>query len=388
MNGLRKIILCALPLSALYSHLSWAVDVSCQNLALGNVTCDFSGSGDDLTDQLNKVINKYNGNLTLNIKQGQYLLKPLTIKKMSQINLHLDANVTLIAPERGDTSWSDNEGLINLVNVSNFLLSGTDPNTSIIDGQGGSWWNKASSNSRPFLVHINHINGLEMSNIQLHNSPRFHVMIRGGQNINIHDMTINSPENSPNTDGINVGSINQMKINNVNIHNGDDGIAINAVNEPSTNIQISNVDLWYGHGISIGSGVKQVVSNIEVTNVHFHSSENGLRIKTACDKKDCSDTKKGIVSYVHYSDIHMDNVHRPIFYDLSYSDNGRTSYVAIQNISYQNITAENSRGPAQLFCGKYNKCNPITFDSVYVDTGLQCQGVNGGKVGKTVNCLQ
>lgn len=367
-----------------------AVEVSCKKPAheTDKTECVFFGSGNNLSEQLEKTLEKYQNNLSLTVQPGQYILKPITIKKHHNITLHLDPGVTLVAVDRKDKSWKNERGLINLIWVNNFILSGDNPDGSVIDGNGEHWWHYKSSKERPFLLHVNHAENLTINHLQLKNSPRFHIMIRGGKNIAVHDLRIDTPEDSPNTDGINVGSITKMRINNVIIRNGDDGIAINAINEPAKDIKIRHVDLFYGHGISIGSGIKNTVSDILVQDISFHNASNGLRIKTRCDKKDCSDTKKGTVTNITYSDITMENVKYPILYDMEYSETGSKSYVVLKNIIYQNIYSINSGKEARLFCGKYNQCSPVIFKNVNIDSGMQCKGGAWSKDDKIVNCLK
>ncbi|VEB36339.1 glycoside hydrolase family 28 protein / polygalacturonase [Legionella sainthelensi] len=390
MNKLKPVWAISLLATYICSAHAKGIQVSC-NMPVSkanNIECTFFGSGNNLSEQLEKAIDKYQNNLSLVIQPGEYLLKPITIKKHHNITLHLKSGVTLVAVNRKDKSWEKERGLINLIHVNHFRLSGDDSDTSVIDGNGESWWTYKTSKNRPFLLHVNHVENLTIDHLQLKNSPRFHLMIRGGKNVAVHDLRIDAPEDSPNTDGINVGSITKMEINNVIIKNGDDGIAINAINEPSRNIKISNVDLFYGHGVSIGSGVKNTISDLMINNLSFHDASNGLRIKTRCDKKDCSDTKKGIVTNITYSDITMENVKYPIIYDVEYSETGSKSHVVIKNITYQNIYSINSRKEARMFCGKHNQCSSIIFKNVNIDSGMQCQGGSWSKEGKIVNCLK
>lgn len=390
MNKLKPVWMIGLLTTFICSAQAEGVKVSCNVPAskTDNTECVFFGSGNNLSQQLEKTLEKYQDNLSLIIQSGEYLLKPITIKKHHNITLHLDSGVTLVAVSRKNKSWEKKHGLINLIHVNHFRLSGDNPESSVIDGNGESWWEYKTSKKRPFLLHVNHVENLTIDHLQLKNSPRFHLMIRGGKNVAVHDLRIDAPEDSPNTDGINVGSITKMRINNIIIKNGDDGIAINAINEPAKDIKISHVDLFYGHGVSIGSGVKNTVSDIMINDISFHNASNGLRIKTRCDKKDCSDTKKGRVTNITYSDITMENVKYPILYDMEYSETGSKSYVIIKNITYQNIYSINSKKEARIFCGKYNQCSSVIFKNVNIDSGMQCQGGSWSKEGKIVDCLK
>ena len=51
-----------------------------------------------------------------------------------------------------------------------------------------------------------------VSGLTIEDSPKAHLTFDGCENITIHDIKINSPEDSPNTDGIDVGSSRNFTI--------------------------------------------------------------------------------------------------------------------------------------------------------------------------------
>lgn len=64
-------------------------------------------------------------------------------------------------------------------------------------------------------------NNTKMSGIRIQNSPQFHVKFDGCDGVHIDKIQINSPQNSPNTDGIHVENTRNVGIYNSMIANGN-----------------------------------------------------------------------------------------------------------------------------------------------------------------------
>uniref|UniRef100_A0A8R7U3Z5 Polygalacturonase n=2 Tax=Triticum urartu TaxID=4572 RepID=A0A8R7U3Z5_TRIUA len=68
--------------------------------------------------------------------------------------------------------------------------------------------------------------------------------------VQVHNVSITAPGDSPNTDGINMGSSNHVNISSCSMHTGDDCVSILS---GTTNVNITNTTCGPGHGISVGS---------------------------------------------------------------------------------------------------------------------------------------
>ncbi|CAI7888828.1 unnamed protein product [Closterium sp. NIES-53] len=185
-----------------------------------------------------------------------------------------------------------------------------------------------------------------------------HLVLRSCAGAVVRGIETRSPGSSPNTDSIHVSACSQVSISNSWLHGGDDDVSIVA---GSSNISIDNVTCSAGHGIrpqptalcplsarmgypvhhdhvvsllsfgscltvplmpalrvragcacSIGSlgygGTTACVSNVTVTNSVLSGLSNGLRIKTY-------QGGSGSVFNIHYENITMLNVDRPIVID-------------------------------------------------------------------------
>lgn len=144
-------------------------------------------------------------------------------------------------------------------------------------------------------------------------SKNAHISIYNCENINITHVKLLAPTDSPNTDGIKMGSSTEISISNSLIATGDDCIAILS---GTSHVDISYLTCGPGHGISIGSlgkykGEKDV-QNIKIRDSTLQDTDNGLRIKTWDSNIPLT------VSEITYTNILMNNVQNPIIIDQNY----------------------------------------------------------------------
>ena len=167
--------------------------------------------------------------------------------------------------------------------------------------------------ARPRLVYLSSnantapADNFTMYKITLKNSPKFE--FSGiGNNLTIWDARVRSTlhPTSPNTDGIDPSSSENITITNSYISDGDDMIAMKAGNGHIANVTISNNHMYSGHGITIGSETNAGLNNMlvigdAIDNGFGGSSVDSLRIK--------SDTSRagGEVYDVLYKNICINN---------------------------------------------------------------------------------
>ncbi|KAG7639178.1 Parallel beta-helix repeat [Arabidopsis thaliana x Arabidopsis arenosa] len=158
------------------------------------------------------------------------------------------------------------------------------------------------------------VNNSNIKDITSLNSKMGHFNFFSVHYFNITGVSITAPGDSPNTNGIKMGSCSNMHISNTNIGTGDDCIAILS---GTTNLDISNVKCGPGHGISVGSLGKNKdekdVKNLTVRDVIFNGTSDGIRIKTWE-----SSASKILVSNFVYENIQMIDVGKPINIDQKY----------------------------------------------------------------------
>ncbi|KAK9689425.1 hypothetical protein RND81_09G059000 [Saponaria officinalis] len=229
------------------------------------------GGNVDTSQALLKAWNdacKWNGQSMLQISYGTYLVNPVTLQGPCIGQIKFMNSGTLKAPSglRGD-HWIDFRYIDRLT-----LLGGGQ-----FDGQGPP--TQAEPNL-PTLLRFNFVTNSMVQNVKLINSQNTHFHLFGCNQTTINKITISSPGNSPNTDGIKIGNSNGISILNTNIASGDDCIAII---RGSKDIIVRGVVCGPGHGISIGSlggSPNEVVEQVKVQHCQIFNAQNGLRIKT------------------------------------------------------------------------------------------------------------
>lgn len=321
---------------------------------------------------------------TIEIPPGTYLSGPFSLK--SGINLQVDSGALLQMLPR--SQWPGTTAFINGSSLHDVEISGS----GTIDGQGEAWWVPKAS-SRPNFINFSGCNRILIQDVTLQNPPTFHLMLKGNNvNLTIRRITINTPGNSPNTDGMDVAST-QMLVQDCWISDGDDNIEIGGSQE-AANIVITNCFFGNGHGVSMGSIVSGGVSNVTVINCNFSGTQNGIRLKSDNDRG-------GIVRNLSYLNIGMTNVGMPIIVYSYYNEVGTPNFITPSfaasqpvddvtnttpvwsNILISNLTATATSGnPAGILWGRtelpitnvildrVNITAPESFD-VYNAYGIQ-----------------
>lgn len=280
------------------------------------------------------------------LSAGTYLSGPIELK--NNVILHLDKGSILKAvPDLnlfkaafiGHEAQSG-EAFI-LANHANHVgITGEGK----IDGSGPTWWAAAmdvrrhvrkgetdyftqrfpnipiaNGMPRPWLIEFNDVSHAKIGTIHVHQSPMWNVVIRNSQFIHIDGLHISNPADSPNTDGIDIVSSNNIAMKHLDISTGDDNIAIKSglpgfamFKRPSSKITISDSVFREGHGVSVGSETAHGINNIDIHDVHFISTENGIRIKSARDRG-------ADIFHIMANNITMDKVNTPITITDSYT---------------------------------------------------------------------
>lgn len=139
--------------------------------------------------------------------------------------------------------------------------------------------------------------------------------------MNVSKIRLSAPGDSPNTDGIKIGSSQSIRISRARISTGDDCIAMLS---GTKKVHISEVVCGPGHGISVGSlgqhGDEEGVSGVVVKNCTFRGTSNGVRIKT------WASPAVSEASNFLYENIFMDHVLYPIVIDQEYCPHRASCY--------------------------------------------------------------
>ena len=176
-------------------------------------------------------------------------------------------------------------------NIS-FIGSGTVDANANFD----TWWKCAddlslppcNNYSRPHLLMLSNTLDIQMSGLHFKNCPDWCLHFSSCENIHIDSISVTSPIESPNTDGIDLDCSKNVIIENSYFSVGDDAIAIKSgidyfgrlFDEPSRDIIYRNNIIEQGHGLSIGSETSGSIYNVTFENLSMKGTKRGPRIKS------------------------------------------------------------------------------------------------------------
>ncbi|XP_031487863.1 polygalacturonase ADPG1-like [Nymphaea colorata] len=237
-----------------------------------------------------------------------------------------------------------------------------------LNGQGANWWlcrqkPEQPCSSAPVALMINQCQYVTVNGLRSLDSQGVHLKVVYSNHVYLNDITIQAPEDSPNTDGINIGASQFVYINKASIKTGDDCISMIV---GSFDINITEVTCGPGHGVSIGSlgqdGNTESVGRIHVKNVSFTNSMNGVRIKTW-------QGGSGFVRNVKFEQLQFRNTGNPIVIDQYYCPHSsckeQPSAVKISEVSFtQAVGTSSSEVAINLNCSRTVACTGIILENV------------------------
>ncbi|KAL0427040.1 UNVERIFIED_CONTAM: Polygalacturonase QRT2 [Sesamum latifolium] len=363
---------------------------------------DYGATSDDLTDDSQAFLEAWDEACSATVESSRvyvpaektFLVHPITFHGpcyASTINFAISG--TIMAPG-SPSSWDggDASQWLGFKNVNGLKVDGF----GLIDGQGKAWWDqscryhpqlKECTALAPTALKFVSCNESSVSNMKFTNSAQTHILVRGCNSFSIESVMIESPGNSPNTDGIHIQSSQDVLITNSKIATGDDCVSIG---DHTSNIEIENVECGPGHGISIGSlgrgGNYVQVQNIRVTDASFNGTTNGARIKTW-------QVGRGYVRDVTFQNLVFNYVQNPIIIDQNYCNirnacKEQETGVQISNVIYKEVLGTSTTDIAiNINCSKSVPCFGISMESIQLlsaDVGKQvtanCSNAYGQEV--------
>lgn len=247
---------------------------------------------------------------------------------------------------------------------------------STVTDTGISWWTNADaantagdSQDNPIIMKPSKSTNLTLYKITMRNSPMFHVGTSGISGFTVWGVKIQAPFTAHNTDGIDPQGTN-VTITNSSISDGDDDVAVGA-SSASSNITISNVTTYSGHGVSVGSYTQGGLNNMLVKNVNMagtaaDGNSVGLRLKSAADRG-------AVVQNVTYQNVCIRDARSPLIVTALYNTNSGTAIPTFSNIVYQNVHVLPPTGtkyPYRLQLQGYdaNHLATITWNNLVVES--------------------
>ena len=309
---------------------------------------DFGAVGDGVTDDTDAIQSAINycppmGRVT--VPAGVYMVRPLVMKSDLTLELKEDAilrgdtceeHYPLLPGEIHDaetgielqvTSWEGNpfpgrQSFISAHYARNIAIVGK----GVIDGnaQNSTWWNdvKKRKIARPRLVFFNQCEGITFHGITGRNSASWNFHPFFCKDVGFYNIAVEAPSNSPNTDGTDPESCDDVRFIGIRYSVGDDAIAIKSgkiymgmkYQTPATRHVVRNCLMEYAHGAMVlGSEMAGGVKDLTVSQCYFLHTDRGLRIKTRRGRG-----KYAVIDGVEFSNIRMDNVKAPLVMNMYY----------------------------------------------------------------------
>ncbi|MBA0562993.1 hypothetical protein Golob_008009 [Gossypium lobatum] len=365
---------------AFFSHITWAVKGNslCKQTGMGEIRphsvtiTEFGAVGDGVTLNtkafqnaifyLNSFADK--GGAKLFVPAGRWLTGSFDL--ISHLTLWLDKDAVILGSMNSD-DWpvvdplpsygrgrelpgGRHRSLIYGRNLTDVIITGDN---GTIDGQGSVWWNwfrsKTLNYTRPHLVELMNSTGVVISNLTFLNSPFWTIHPVYCSHVIVQDVTILAPLDSPNTDGIDPDSSDDVCIEDCYISTGDDLISIKSgwdeygisFARPSRNIIIRRLTGHNrnGSGIAIGSEMSGGVSEVYAENIYFFNSSTGIILKTARGRG-------GYVRNIYISNVTLVGVDTAIFFNSNFSQHPDEFYdpnslPVIERITFKDVIGDN-----------------------------------------------
>ena len=309
---------------------------------------DFGAVGDGAADDTAAIQNAISccpagGRVT--VPAGTYWVRPLVLK--SDITLELKKDALLLADtceehyailpgeildaqtgrELQVSSWEGDpfpcrQSFISAHYAKNIHIVGQ----GIIDGNAvnADWWVdvKKRKIGRPKLVFLNQCENVIFHGILGRNSACWNFHPFFSKHIAFYHTAVEAPKDSPNTDGTDPESCDDVRYIGMRFSVGDDAIAIKAgkvymgmkYQTPATNHLVRNCLMEYAHGAMVlGSEMSGGVKDLTVSQCYFKHTDRGLRIKTRRGRG-----KYAVIDGVEFSNIKMENVMTPMVMNMYY----------------------------------------------------------------------
>jgi polygalacturonase len=272
------------------------------------------------------------------------------------------------------------------VNGSNAAIMGTTTGSGTqgrIDGRGDitlhggteSWYqlaldakNNGGDQNNPTLITAS-ANSFTLYDVDLLNSPFFHVAFRNADGFTAWGVKIDTPDTAKNTDGIDTFGAADVTVTNSFIQDGDDCVAIKA-SAPSRNITISNDHCYGTHGLSIGSETNGGLTNVLMTDNTVQgtdssgtrsSDDNGIRIKS-------DSSRGGTVNQITYTNTCLTGIKRLLDIDPFYTTATGTKIPSYTNIVVNGVKSVSSVSGTSVLEG-HDSTHPLglTLENVSLD---------------------
>ena len=268
----------------------------------------------------------------------------------------------------GVTLYGSNDYSGELVSVSGSNSAIIGPGT--IDGRGDL------ISGTPRLIQAKSITNFVVYDVTIEHSGKEHLYVEGGNGFTAWKLTVATPANTKNTDGIDIDSLTNATVADSFIEDGDDGVAIKTNSASASNITIKSNTFHGTHGMSIGSQTFKGVTNVLWENNIVYGTDqwgnvstnnNGINIKS---DEDCG----GTVQQVTYDATCMTGVKHLLVFNPNYgSCSGTSGTPNFKDIVVNGVFSTKSQSGAFSEFAGFSASAPLglTLENVDLDVTKQ-----------------
>lgn len=241
------------------------------------------------------------------------------------------------------------------------------------NAQNSDWWidHKVKRIARrPKGIFLNRCKRIAFQGITVKNTPSWNQHPFFCEELSYIDLLLQSPKDSPTTDGCDPESCKGVDIIGCRISVGDDCIAIKSgkaelgkkFRTPSERITIRNCLMEFGHGgVTFGSEMSGGIRDISVTQCIFRDTDRGLRIKTRRGRGSTA-----VIDDITFENIKMERVLAPLTMNMFYKA-GSEEFIAwhfdknpqpvdettpyLGNFTFKNLSVKEAEWGAGYFLG-------------------------------------
>lgn len=271
----------------------------------------------------------------------------------------------------GNNSYAGQPELIDVTGRDSFIGG-----EGAIDGRGD-----LITGGTPRLIEASDTEDFTVYQITLQQGAHPHLYMEGGSRALVYGITILTPYNRKNADGIDIDSMHDVSLIGSSIEAGDDGIAVKTNSAPAYNITVRNNRLYGTHGLSIGSQTFEGVRNVLFSDNYvygldhsgnYSTDNNAIRIKTdpACG---------GLIQRVTYANTCITQAKHLIYVTAYYGAcSGTPGTPQFKDIVIDGVNAINSQSGAYSRIQGYDTDHlaQIFLANVNVDVTAQSNDEN------------
>jgi polygalacturonase len=233
----------------------------------------------------------------------------------------------------------------------------------------------------PRLIQANSATNVTFYHVRLVDAAKQHLFISKSTGATVWDIQIATPDNTFNTDGVDIDSSTDATVANSYLMEGDDCVALTTNSLPESGITVRGLHCYGTHGLSIGSGTTFGLNSIlflrNTLNGYdafgnLSTLDNGIRIKSFAGGG-------GLVTNVVYADTCMKAIQNLIVLNPFYDPPTGTTIPWFQSVTITRARAVDSVAGASSEIEGYSADFPtgLTLHEVNLDaTAVTAQYAN------------